>query len=335
MKLNIEQVRNISQGAAKIVSEDGKYRFFRFSKAEAETIDNENLLYTAGIQMEFKTDGSLLKLKVNTAERTSIRSYFSFDIFVNNVLVGCINNLNDEDCIGNYAEQVYKLGKFYGEFDLGNDEKCVRIVFPHSVVSDVEEIEIVDATYIEPVKREKTIVVYGDSITQGYDALHPSKTYAMQLADAFNAELINKALGGAIFSPELAAVPNDINADYVFVAYGTNDWSLSDQASFRKNADDFLSAIEKNYPCTPIFVITPIWRKDWNADKPFGEFKSVESIINEVSKNHKNAMVISALNLVPHDESLFGDLRLHPSDKGFKYYYDNLIKVIKNFNCGI
>ena len=47
MKLGIEQIRNVTQGASRIIFEEGKYRFFRFSETESETIDNENLLYTA------------------------------------------------------------------------------------------------------------------------------------------------------------------------------------------------------------------------------------------------------------------------------------------------
>ena len=90
-----------------------------------------------------------------------------------------------------------------------------------------------------PVKKEKILVAYGDSITQGYDALHPSNAYIRRMADYLNAELINKSLGGVKFLPNLAAVPNDIDADYIFVAYGTNDWSNSELGEFKRDCKEF------------------------------------------------------------------------------------------------
>jgi len=328
MKLGIEQIREITQGAKKIVFEEGKYRFFRFSEAEAKLTDNQNVDYPAGIQMEFKTDGKSLKLKVNTKSITLIRSYFSFDVFVNNSLVGCIQNLNDEDCTGDYANEKYRDGDYFGEFQLGEGEKLVRIVLPHSIFATIEELEISDATYVTPVKRTKTVVMYGDSITQGYDALHPSKTYAMRMADFLGAELINKALGGITFGLNLAEVAEEILADYVFVAFGTNDWGSCDRESFTKNADAFLKSVEKNYPNVPVFVLTPIWRKDWDGERAFGKFSELERIMREVSEKYRCVKVISGWNLVPGDEKLFGDLILHPSDEGFVYYADNIIKEI-------
>ncbi len=328
MKLDIEQIKNITQGAEKIRVEDGKFCFSRFTEEEAAVISNANLSYTAGIQMEFKTDGDRLNLKVNTKDETNIRSYFAFDVFVDGILKGYVSNLKDEDCTGDYAVSVYKLGEFSKDFDLGNGEKNVRIVFPHSVKAEIEGLEIENATYVAPLKREKKIVFYGDSITQGYDALHPSKTYAMRLGDAMSAEIINKGIGGAVFDPEFGAVSRVEGADYVVVAYGTNDWTCIGIDSIRASAIGFLTNLEKSYPCIPIYVIAPIWRKDYETDRIGGKFRDIEQMLKDVCANYKNVRFVSGWNLVPHDEMLFGDLSLHPNDKGFEYYCDNLLRLI-------
>lgn len=329
MKLTIDRIREVATGAVNVAYEDGRYHFFRFSHREAEVIDNINVLYTAGIQMKFKTDGKQLKLKVHTERASDITSYFCFDIFVNGALAGCIQNLNDDARKGSYARLEYPLGSYYKDFQLGSGEKDVKIVFPHSVNAQIEEIELVDASYIVPVKNEKTIVFYGDSITQGYDSLHPSKSYAARLADALDAEVINKALGGAVFGPELAEIPNDIAPDWIVVAYGTNDWNSVDLDCFRENAKGFFHAIQKNYPGIPKYVITPTWRCDWQTTKRCGEFSVLEDTINEIFGNRENITVISGFDLVPHDENLFGDLWLHPNDEGFAYYFSNLMKFFK------
>jgi len=327
--LTMDRIRAVTTGASKVTYEDGRYHFFRFNDREMEVIDNINVSYTAGIQMKFKTDGPLLKLKVHTEKATDITSYFCFDIFVNGALAGCIQNLSDDARKGSYARLEYPLGSCYKEFWLGSGEKDVKIVFPHSVNAQIEEIELVDASYVVPVKNEKTIVFYGDSITQGYDSLHPSKSYAARLADALNAEAINKALGGAVFGPELVENADVRNPDCIVVAYGTNDWNSVDLESFIKNAKGFLCAIEKNYPGVPAFVITPIWRIDWNTTKKCGEFSILEDTIKEIFGHRENITVISGFDLVPHDENLFGDLWVHPNDEGFAYYFSNLMKYFK------
>jgi len=326
MKLTIDQIKDITTGASKITYENGKYQFFRFNDDETEVIDNPNVVATAGIQMNFKTDARTLKLKVHTKEVTPIRSYFSFDIFVEDTLVSCIQNMDDDACIGDYANKTYSLGSFYKEIPLEAGEKSVKIIFPHSAITYIEEIELVDVTYIVPVKKDKTIIFYGDSITQGYDSLHPSKSYASRLADALDAEVINKSLGGAVFDPRLVEASSITNPDYIVVAYGTNDWNMVDLDTFRKNAKGFSYAIQKIYPGIPKYVITPLWRPDWQTTKQCGAFNVLEDTIKEFFENQENITVVSGFDLIPHDENIFGDLFLHPSDDGFEHYFKNLLK---------
>ncbi|MBQ9986027.1 MAG: SGNH/GDSL hydrolase family protein [Oscillospiraceae bacterium] len=329
MKLNLEQIKSVTTGAAKIDFYDGKYVFSRFNDIEAKIIDHPYVSSPAGIQMNFKTDGNILKLKVQAQKSIDIRSYFSFDVFVDNIPAGTIQNFIDSDCIGDYANVDYPLGTFQKDFDLKDGDKYVKIHLPHSVTAFIEEIEIVDATYISPVKNDKTILFYGDSITQGFDSLHPSKSYASQLAELLNADAINKAVGGTTFNPNLVDVSNKIKPDYIVVAYGTNDWNAVDLETLQKNVKGFLNGIEKNYSGIPIFVITPLWRPDWREVKKCGEFFNVENTIKEIFGNRENITVISGFDLIPHSESIFGDLILHPSEKGFEHYTNNLLKYFQ------
>ena len=328
MKLSIDQVRDMTTGAVKVVFEEGMYRFYRFNSREAEVIDNPNVLSPAGVQMRFKTDGQLLKLKIHTQALTNIRSYFSFDVFINDTMTGSIQNLNDEDCRGDYANNVYPLGCYQQEFKLGDGDKYIRLVFPHSVNMWIEDIEVVDATYAEPVKWDKTVIFFGDSITQGYDALHPSKSYAARLAEVLNANVINKALGGAIFDPKLVEIPYDIKPDYVIVAYGTNDWNSVDLLSFKNNAAGFRNGLEANYSGIPVFVITPVWRHDWQLMKKCGAFSNIENAIKDIFGNRENITVISGFDLIPHSLDYYGDLWVHPNDAGFEHYSDGLKKFL-------
>lgn len=328
MILNLEHLKSITTGASKIDYEDGKFRFFRFTDEEAEILNHPYVASPAGIELKFKTDGSVLKLKIFVQKSIDIRSYFSFDVFVNNELAGTIQNLSDEDCTGDYANAEYTLGSFATDIELGGGDKSIRILLPHSLTAYIEELEIIDATYISPVKRDKTILFYGDSITQGFDSFHPSKSYASRLAEALDANIINKAVGGITFKPELVAMPVETKPDYIVIAYGTNDWNAVTLETLKKSAKEFLDGIEKNFPGIPVFVITPLWRPDWREIKKCGEFFNVENTIKEIFGNRENITVISGFDLIPHDESIFGDLILHPNEKGFEHYTENLLKYI-------
>ena len=333
MKLNFDEIKSITQGAARIKKDEKGVRFFRFNEEEEEAYSSSSHLpktySTSGVQMLFRTDGALLKLKINI-EAASIRTYFAVDIFVNDERVGELKNFDEKELVGLYVKNQFPLGEFEGEFELGEGEKTVRIVFPWSVVAEICEINIENATFIEPVKRAKTILMYGDSITHGYDALYPSQSYASRLAHSLDAEMFNKAIGGEVFFPELARIKNDIEPDYITVAYGTNDWCKTTKEVFVKNSRSFYEALIKNYPDAKIFAIAPIWRKEHTEYREFGEFKEVYEILEELCKD-LGINYISGWDFVPKEESYFADFRLHPNDKGFEQYFKNLKKEMERF----
>ncbi len=328
MLLTLAQMRDITAGAADIREENGRVRFFRFTEAEAASFQNKNVCCTGGVQMEFDTDASALRLCVHVNPGYTIRTYFSFDVFLNGEPLGCLLNFREEECTGDYANCTYPMGEFSGTFSLGGGKKRVRILFPHSVTAEIIQMELTDASILVPVKREKTLVAYGDSITQGFDALHPAHTYAVRLADVLDMALCNKALGGAIFTPPLADAAEDTGADMILVACGTNDWGGHTVEAVRANADAFLGNIAKRYPRVPVIVLSPIWRKDHAAVREMGAFSRVEEIFREVGGRYADVTVVSGWDLVPHEEAFFGDLSLYPNDVGFAYYCENLLKKL-------
>ena len=334
MKLEFEQIKNITQGAEQIAEENGNIKFFRFGTEEQELYLKTDFFTktfsTANIQLEFKTDGDFLNFVINASSATS-RTYFSLDVFVNNKFAGRCKNFTQADEKSDYTIKQFDLGEFSKRLELGKGEKTVRIVFPWSVAIEIKSFEIENASYVIPVKKDKKMLVYGDSITNGYDALYSSGTYVSQLSEELNVEVYNKAIGGEVFFPDLAKIKNPIKPDYILVAYGTNDWGTKEKEDFYIRCEKFYENISKNYPDSLIFAITPIWRKDFSGVRKFGDFFDVENTIKNVCKNFKNIKVISGFELVPHDEKYFADLRLHPNNEGFKCYFDNLIEQFKKY----
>ncbi len=331
MVLTYEQIKKITFGCAKIKEENGKFRFYRFNDEELnyyrgtqfETKSNS----TSGISLEFKTDAEAIRLNVNALPGSS-RTYFAVDVIVNGELIGGIRNFDENVMIGEYTSKVFEKTEFDQTVSLGKGEKSVRVLLPWSASLEISMISLEGATFVEPLKKSKKMLIYGDSITQGYDSTLPSRSYASQLAYALDADARNKAIGGEVFCPELSKIKNDIEPDYISVAYGTNDWSKVQREKIDTNAKQFYLNLRENYPDAKIFAITPVWRKDYQREDRY-DFMQISRIINESVKDIPNVVVIEGFDFVPHGEEYYADLRLHPNDDGFKHYADNLIREVK------
>ncbi len=334
MKLSFEQIKEIATGAVDSRIEDGMLHLRRFTPEQMELyrVSNESFyektFALSGMKLLFKTDSKNLFMKFKT-EYAGSRKYFSIDIFVNGRPIDYIDNFSDVEIPQMYTTMDLPLGDFSKNIYLGGGEKTVCVYLPWSVKTLFEEISVDDNSFVEAIKPEKKLLVFGDSITQGYDALRPSNRYVAKLADLLCAEEYNKAIGGEKFFPELAELKESFKPDYITVAYGTNDWNGIDQETFKNKCKDFYTNISQIYPQAKIFAITPIWRKDKDEYRIFGSFGDVEKNIKNAVKGIENITVISGIDFVPKEEKFFADLRLHPNDDGFEYYAGNLYKEIK------
>lgn len=332
MRLSYEQIKSITLGADHIDENDGKLAFWRFNNKELEYFSKTALTpretSTAGIQFEFKTDAKSLTLSGFISFATPI-TFYSFDVFVNGKFFCALKNYTGEEIGIDRSEEKFEIGDFEYSVDFPEGEKTVRIVFPWTLHTEIKDVILGSATFVEPVKKSKTLLMYGDSITQGYNSENPSKSYAVALAYSLDAVAYNKGVGGACYSPALSEIKCDVNPDYITVAYGTNDWNCCTQPEFESNVRGFLNNLRNNFPDVKIIIITPIWRADYESEKPFGDFLDVEKTIKNVAADVENTVVISGWKLVPHETAKFGDLKLHPNNKGFEDYFANLEKEIR------
>ncbi len=333
MKLSTNKIREIATGAVRVLEEDGAIELLRFTEEESEFYKNRSKdfyvksMASSGMRLCFKTDSKNLFICTELISG-STRKYFSFDVFVNGKCIGHIDNIEGVDIPPYFSEMDLPLGEYSKNFPLGEGEKEVTVYLPWSTRTVIREISVDDGSYVEAVRREKQLLAYGDSITQGYDALRPSNRYIARICDALGYEETNKAIGGEIFCAELSSFKNEV-PDLITVAYGTNDWNRTTVDKFVVQSRGFFENIRKNYPNTKILAITPIWRKDGTQERAFGEFSTVAEYIRE-AVDGLCIDVIYGYDLVPEDTSLFGDLRLHPRDEGFEYYADNLLKKIRD-----
>lgn len=321
MKLTLEQIRNITLGAVQVWEEDGRVCFCRFTREQMEMYRERNLDFykkahtTAGVKLCFRTDSKTLSMKVQT--EPGKRKCFSVDVCVDQKLVGAITDVPDR-----------YLGDFSGEFSLGEGEKTVTVHLPWSVGAKIGQLCLDDGAYIQPVRPAKTLLMYGDSITQGYYAERNDMRYAAKLADFLEAEEHNRAIGGEVYYAELPRREGDISPDYIAVAYGTNDWGKKNRQFFNENCPEFIKIVSEKYPQAEVFVLTPIWRKDYGDENEFGPFEDVEKTIRKSCEGLANVKVLRGFDFVPKDEKYFYDQVLHPNNEGFTHYAENLCKAI-------
>lgn len=335
MKLTLSQMKSVTLGASRICEETDGIHFYRFTKEQAdfyagysEYLYNISLT-TSGICLSFRTDSRKLFIKTDVAT-PGTRHYFSFDLMVNGKLADTLQNFDESALPRVYCFEPFPGGEFSKEFILSDGEKDIKLIFPWVAEAVIKEITLDDGASVTPVKPGKKLLAFGDSITHGYDALHPSNKYITKLADFLDAEEHNKAIGGEIFMPQLAQLKETYIPDYITVAYGTNDWRRRDDETTLRAATEFYSNLRNNYPNTPIFAITPIWRDVTDVDHKGGDFCDRQKLIENAVAEIDNVTVIPGADLVPHCSDYFADKTLHPNDAGFAFYYENLKKYFKN-----
>lgn len=332
MVLNYETLNSVAFGMEYIEENSGKYVFSRFSKRERKLLDygRDNSFATAGVKLDFVTDSKHLNIEVCTENANPHgRSFYSFDIYSNDKAIGQIKNYNKEP---KYPYRDYSLIDRHKRFVLGNGIKRIKIFFPWSVQGILRRVELDNGAEIKTVSKKRKIIMYGDSITQGYDAISPSRSYASRLSDLLDADIINKGIGGTFFMPEIAEIKSNCYPDLITVAYGTNDWNGGEYADFKRRCASFFENLTRNYPKTPILAIAPIWRAESNEKRRFGDFWEVAKEIKAISQKNENMHFVDGIDFIPKNALYYRDGRLHPNDKGFDCYTEKLFEKIIELN---
>lgn len=327
LKLKFEEINSLFHGISRVEYCEDRILPIRFTLEQQELYKSvskdfyKKSFATAGVSLEFETDSESLAFAV-TVNPGSSRTFFTHSIFLNNKRIGELS--------GNIGKD--KNVDFEGSFCLPSGMKKIRIVFPWSVASSVRHLEIDDNAGIFPVKKSRKILMFGDSITQGYDALLPENSYASLIAREFYAEVINKGIGGEKFFAELGKTKDDFEPDLITVAYGTNDWRHRAKADFEVSCKDFFAGLQSLYSDVKILAVTPIWRADCGEKTVMGvPFSYISDYIKGIANEIPNLYAVEGINLVPHNRSFYQTDGLHPIDNGFLCYFNNLRDMIVRY----
>lgn len=325
MLLNLDDVKKITFGAETITEDEKGFNFFRMNEKELEVYQSglysrfpgyyKKSLAASGVRFDFHTDAKSISFKYLAEKTTGLTACF-FDVYCNKELFASVGfNKEDELITGDFI------------VELPHGEKRITIYFPNTFAVSIKDIVLENAEFLKSVEFNGKMLVYGDSITQGFSSVNPSMSYANRLAFDLDCDYINKGVGGGIFQENLCDAATECDPEIITVAYGTNDWNATSKTRFETHCKSFISKMSGKFKSSKIFIITPLWRIDYKNEKEFGEFEEVEKYIKSICYLFENVYIIDGWNMLPHSESFFADRVLHPSDVG------HIIMAKKIFEC--
>lgn len=204
----------------------------------------------------------------------------------------------------------------------------VVLYLPYLARASLSNLTVPDGATVTPLPWHPTMLLLGDSITQGAVASYPSNTYANRLPDILGFDAINQAVSGEIFRPDMIDGEIGFSPKIVTVAYGTNDFAKCESADeVAKNATEYYRRLRATFPEARVFCILPIWRAGHETPRAAGTFSSVRQIVRTAAEA-VGATVIDTFHFVPHLPEFFYDQRLHPNDLGFLHYASALYCAI-------
>lgn len=325
MQLTFDQIQTLVHGAARVLLTDGCVHLKRFTEEQEQQIQSYNEVYyirvktTAGITLEMETDSSnlALSLEVNNAFRDK---RFSHSILVNGKRIGELRGSIPDDTDSVCVE---------GTFALGEGFKRVQIVFPWSANSAIRSLQIDDGATVRPVNKRQNMLIFGDSITQGYDAYYPENAFSEKLVKYLDASAINKAIGGIKYYPPLAQLPDAFTPDIILVSYGGNDFHGGNKAVFEQDSLLFCQSLRDWYPDAKIIVLMPLCTGFRKKNEPHWYFKELQDHLRSLSDQVENLIVIESSDFLPHDPSLFHADGVHPLDEGHDLYFNGIKAVLE------
>lgn len=331
MKLTLNDVKKITRGALEIEECDGEFIFHRFEKAARDYYSTTTPQYfgkskaSASICLDFMTNSERFDADFSVTYGSS-RTYYYFDLCIDGIIR---KHLGEEKAWIKKGHLSLKLSDYLTPD--GNEHR-ITLWLPNLATARLSNIELDDGASITPIEYKKKMLCFGDSITHGYDAAFPSKSYVNRMTSHFDTFTVNQAIGGERFVPEILLEDTCYKPDIITVAYGTNDWSGLTKEVFHPRCEQFFEKLARIYPDALRFAILPIWRADANTGKQKyeGSLDEACEFIAETAKKY-GCTVIDARPFMPRCPEFFWDGRLHPNDLGFAEYAQGMISEIEKY----
>ncbi len=280
----------------------------------------------SGARLRFRSNTGSLSIRLEYPQPPGMRNMHAFgqsgvDLYVDGVYHGTAT-----------ADAEAKPGKVYTHsFFSGRprQEREITLYLPLYLGVKVLAIGLDPDAGLQrprPFAREKPVVFYGTSITQGGCASRSGMSYQAILGRMLNLDYVNLGFSGnGRGEPEMARAVAEIEASCFVMDFAQNNPTLE---SLQEVYDPFLSAVRSRHPDTPILLITPIYaaREAWGPDE---RLEGMRAHIRQVGARRIAAgdarlQIVEGTDLLgPADGGGLVD-GVHPNDLGFQRMAERL-----------
>ena len=187
-----------------------------------------------------------------------------------------------------------------------------------------------DGSYIKAAPANKSLVVMGDSIAQGFTALDPALTWPALLADDLGLGLVNQGVGGQIFQPgSVTDAADHVDAAALVIEFGANYRFEPCRAdAVERDVYAYLREAYRAFPGVPTLVVTPLFHtEEIYATHPDSCFADVARIIRSTASSFATMTVVDGDEILPTDPALLADGSDHPGVAGQQIVCEKLRKV--------
>ena len=316
MKLTEKTLMKFARGVTGYTKENGYILFLRFGKNQMDFMSQSSFdkawlnwaRFTGGIRLEFKTDSE--NIDFDYVSSCSHPRANTVDLYIENKL----------HCVYKIEENL----KGSVRFSLPSGEKTVTIYLPNESIFKIKNFTI-DGSYKTVKSKKKTLLAYGDSITQGAGPEIASLSYINILNREYKYDIIDQGIGGYRFEAGHLMKVEGISPERIIVALGTNYYDAADIYDYEKAVSDYFKRLNEIYPSVKKLVITPIYRV---RDLDIERYEWCRGVIKREALKYNGTYVVDGETVMPNDPITLSD-GVHPSTYGSMMMGKRLIEKMK------
>ena len=216
-----------------------------------------------------------------------------------------------DDLFYKHVDYKDKTNEFKLVFDSKFDNCKIEIYLSNTCIWRINKIEG-DYKFLEE-NYKGSILILGDSISQGMQTYMPSMSYANLIHRFENYKIINQSCGGLCYDYKYLEFCEVQNPDYVIVEFGTNDILFKeDLVNIEINISKFLEILIKKFLNSKIILILPIPILNVSEDK---ELKIRDILLKNLNE-FKNISILDGYEFFPKDKKYYYDGTIHPNEIG-------------------
>lgn len=204
-----------------------------------------------------------------------------------------------------------------------------EIHFPWCTIAVIEHILLgKKASLCSPDEDKREIMlIYGSSITQGYDSKTATGTWPFIMAEALDIDFYNLGFGGAAFYEKAVAeyIASRKDWRYLTIEAGTNtSGGYETPDSYKITLNNFLDIIRASHPSLPIMCFTSTLFEDHDLKGMKNGYgfliedyrKATRETVSQRMESDKNIFIAEGMEWL--SEKRFLNDNIHPNNAGMK-----------------